>query len=72
MRHHYHFILFGAFNSLSFGMTATTSFSSAFPFPFLIITMVALALLVDVCKNLLDADHRLVFLRPSFISVPSG
>jgi hypothetical protein len=72
MRHRYNFSLFGAFNSLSCGITATMSFSSAISLPFLLITTVALALLLDVRKNLLDADHRTEFFQPSFISTPSA
>ena len=68
MRHCYILSLFGAFNSLSCGITATISFSSAF-FPFLIITTVSLTLLDG---NLLNIDHRLVFLRSSLISFPSA
>ena len=47
------------------------SFSSTFSPPLLIITTVALALLVEVCRNFLEADYRLVSLCPSFISAHS-
>ena len=54
-------------------MTATISFSTVSSFPLLILTTVALAFLFDICKNFLDADHRVgLLLRSSFASTSSG
>ena len=66
---HYNLNFFGTFNTLSSGRTATTSFSSAFPLPLIIITTVVLALLVDARNNLLDKDRCLLSnLLPSFVA----